>query len=157
MVGPDSLTQEDVQDQQEQQTDDTTQASADVASAAPSSEGSVSAEGAEEPSENGAAKRGRPRKQSTAKKTRTVELTLTVTGTAEGEWQADLVHGTNRVVRGLSISAAAVARAAKELHPDISEGIETVIDAAREQHRSRMEQLEAELEQVKRALAELND
>ncbi|WP_306750239.1 DUF6319 family protein [Saccharothrix yanglingensis] len=97
------------------------------------------------------------RAKSTAKKTRTVELTLTVTGTADGEWQADLVHGTRRVVQGLSISAAAVSRAAKELHEDIAGGIEDVIETARAQHRTRMEELEAELAKVKAALAELND
>ncbi|MFI9011748.1 DUF6319 family protein [Actinosynnema sp. NPDC053489] len=97
------------------------------------------------------------RPKSTAKKTRTVELTLTVTGTADGEWQADLVHGTKRVVQGLPISAAAVSRAAKELHDDIAGGIDEVIEAARAQHRTRMEELEAELAKVKAALAELTD
>ncbi|RKT53530.1 DUF6319 family protein [Saccharothrix australiensis] len=95
--------------------------------------------------------------KSTAKKTRTVELTLTVTGTADGEWQADLVHGTKRVVQGLSISAAAVSKAAKELHEDIAGGIDEVIEAARAQHRTRMEELEAELAKVKAALAELSE
>ncbi|MFC5055481.1 DUF6319 family protein [Saccharothrix xinjiangensis] len=97
------------------------------------------------------------RPKSTAKKTRTVELTLTVTGTADGEWQADLVHGTKRVVQGLAISAAAVSRAAKELHEDIAGGIDEVIETARAQHRTRMEELEAELAKVKAALAELSD
>lgn len=97
------------------------------------------------------------RAKSTAKKTRTVELTLTVTGTAEGEWQADLVHGTQRVVSGLVIPAIAVAKAAKELHEDIAEGIETVLEAARDQHRTRMEELEAELARVKAQLAELSE
>ncbi|HKN98017.1 MAG TPA: DUF6319 family protein [Pseudonocardiaceae bacterium] len=101
-------------------------------------------------------KRGRPRKQSTARKTRTVELVLTVTGTADGEWQAELTHGGKRVVQGLPIAAAAVVRAAKELHPEISGEIETVITAARDQHRARMEELEAELNKVKQALAELD-
>ncbi|QTR04655.1 hypothetical protein J7S33_07380 [Saccharothrix algeriensis] len=95
--------------------------------------------------------------KSTAKKTRTVELTLTVTGTADGEWQADLVHGTKRVVQGLAISAAAVSKAAKELHEDIAGGIDEVIEAARSQHRTRMEELEAELAKVKAALAELSE
>jgi Family of unknown function (DUF6319) len=103
-------------------------------------------------------KRGRPRKQqSTARKTRTVELILTVTGTAEGEWQAELTHAGKRVVQGLPVAAAAVSRAAKELHPDIFGGIETVLSAAREQHRVRMEELQAELDKVKQALAELDD
>ncbi|MGW4113069.1 DUF6319 family protein [Actinosynnema sp. NPDC004786] len=110
---------------------------------------------ADKPAEAEAKPAKRPK--STAKKTRTVELTLTVTGTADGEWQADLVHGTKRVVQGLSISAAAVSRAAKELHDDIAGGIDEVIEAARAQHRTRMEELEAELAKVKAALAELSD
>ncbi|WP_443216911.1 DUF6319 family protein [Saccharothrix sp. ALI-22-I] len=109
------------------------------------------------PQEESEAKPATKRPKSTAKKTRTVELTLTVTGTADGEWQADLVHGTKRVVQGLVISAAAVSRAAKELHDDIAGGIDEVIEAARSQHRTRMEELEAELAKVKAALAELSD
>ncbi|MCC8249585.1 DUF6319 family protein [Saccharothrix luteola] len=112
---------------------------------------------AEQPEQPAEAKPAAKRPKSTAKKTRTVELTLTVTGTADGEWQADLVHGTKRVVQGLPISAAAVSRAAKELHDDIAGGIDEVIEAARAQHRTRMEELEAELAKVKAALAELSD
>ncbi|CRK57437.1 hypothetical protein [Alloactinosynnema sp. L-07] len=97
------------------------------------------------------------RAPSTAKKTRTVELTLTVTGTAEGDWQAELSQGGKRVVQGLAIPAAAVSRAAAELHEDISKAIEVVIDTAREAHRARMAELEAELSKVKAALAELQD
>ncbi|WP_216213626.1 DUF6319 family protein [Amycolatopsis aidingensis] len=99
-------------------------------------------------------KRGRP-KGATAKKTRTVELTLTVTGTADGEWQAELKHGSKWVARGLEIPAAAVSRAAKELHTDLSGPIDEVIDAAREQQQAKVAQLEAELQQAKQALAEL--
>lgn len=101
---------------------------------------------------------GQPKKKrtkGTARKTRTVELTLTVTGTAEGEWQAELMHGSKRVVQGLSIPAAAVSKAAKELHGDISETIETVLHQAREQHEAKLAELEAEAERVRKALAEL--
>jgi polyhydroxyalkanoate synthesis regulator phasin len=101
-------------------------------------------------------RRGRP-PASSAKKTRTVELTLTVTGTAEGEWQAELTQAGKRVVQGLAIPAAAVARAATELHEDIAKAIDTVLDQARQQHRARMEELEAELEKVRSALAELQE
>ena len=110
-----------------------------------------------QPGQDSTSGKDRVRKQSTARKTRTVTLTLTVTGTAEGEWQADLTHGTTRIVRGMSIPASAVARAAKELHPDISGGIDSVLTEARDQHRNRMQELEAELEKVKRALAELTE
>ncbi|GDY29001.1 DUF6319 family protein [Gandjariella thermophila] len=141
--------------------------SADPAAAADSTDQAGAAENGAESGDSGrratpsgekeAPARGRGRKQSSARKTRTVALTLTVTGTAEGDWQADLVHGTNRLVRGMPIPAAAVARAAKELHPDIESGIEAVLSEAREQHRSRMQELEAELERVKRALADLGE
>lgn len=162
-MSPDSPIEQDVKEE----TDVTAPAAPSSTSAQPASAdggeqqagadaGKATTEAAEE--EASTAKRGRPRKQaSSARKTRTVELTLTLTGTAEGEWQADLVHGTNRVVKGLQIPASAVAKAAKELHDDISEGIETVLSAAREQHRAKMEELEAELEKVKRALADLSE
>jgi hypothetical protein len=100
-------------------------------------------------------KRGRP-KGAAAKKTRTVELTLTVTGTADGEWQAELKHGSKWVAQGLKIPAAAVSRAAKELHEELSVPIDEVINAAVEQQKAKVAALEAELEQAKQALAELD-
>jgi len=113
------------------------------------------AEVAPEPAAEQPAKRGR--KPSTARKTRTVELTLTVTGTMDGEWQAELSHAGSRVVQGLQIPAAAVSRAAAELHEDISKAIESVLDVARQQHQARLAELEAELSKVKQALADLQD
>ena len=101
-------------------------------------------------------KRGR-KPGSTARKTRTVELTLTVTGTMDGEWQAELTQSGSRLLQGLSIPAAAVSRAAAELHEDISKAIEGVLDAAREQHQARLAELEAELNQVKAKLANLQE
>ena len=101
-------------------------------------------------------KRGR-KPGSTARKTRTVELTLTVTGTMDGEWQAELTQSGSRLLQGLSIPAAAVSRAAAELHEDISKAIESVLDAARQQHQARLAELEAELNQVKAKLANLQD
>jgi hypothetical protein len=102
-------------------------------------------------------KRGRPKGAAAARKTRTVELTLTVTGTADGNWQAELKHGTKWVAQGLEIPAAAVSRAAKELHVDLSGPIDEVINAAREQQAAKVALLEAELEQAKQALAELDN
>jgi hypothetical protein len=104
-------------------------------------------------------KRGRPKAAaaaSTAKKTRTVELTLTVTGTADGEWQAELKNGSKWVAKGLPIPAAAVSRAAKELHEDLSGPIDEVINQAREAQAAKVAALEAELERAKAALAELD-
>jgi hypothetical protein len=104
-------------------------------------------------------KRGRPKgaaSASTAKKTRTVELILTVTGTADGEWQAELKNGSKWVAKGLEIPAAAVSRAAKELHADLSGPIDEVINQAREAQAAKVAALEAELEKAKQALAELD-
>jgi hypothetical protein len=115
-----------------------------------STNGQDTAEAEEKP------KRG-ARTKSTAKKTRTVELTLTVTGTLDGAWQADLMHGSTRVVQGLSIPPAAVSKAAQELHPEIAEKIDEVINAAREQHETRLRELEAEVAKVKQALADLGE
>ncbi|SNR72278.1 hypothetical protein SAMN06265360_11623 [Haloechinothrix alba] len=105
--------------------------------------------------EQAAPKRGR-QKGTTAKKTRTVQLTLTVTGTADGTWQAELKHGSTWVARGVDVSAAAVSRAANELHDELSGPIDEVITAAREQQQAKVAELEAELEQAKKALAELD-
>ena len=134
---------------QEQATEEETSAPATAATEPKDSEPTEQAEETPKP------KRGRP-KGAPARKTRTVELTLTVTGTADGEWQAELKHGTTWVARGLAISAAAVSRAAKELHEDLSNPIDEVINAARDQQKAKVAQLEAELEQAKQALAELD-
>lgn len=127
----------------------TAEAIEETAAPAESPEPTDAVEAADKP------KRGRPK--NTAKKTRTVELILTVTGTLDGSWQADLVHGTTRVVSGLSIPAAAVSRAAQELHPDVAKAIDTVISDAREQHEARLRELEAEVAKVKQALADLGE
>jgi hypothetical protein len=98
-------------------------------------------------------RRGRP-KGSTARATRTIELTLTVTGTADGDWQAELKQGNTWLSRGLPVSATAVSRAAQELHAELAGPIDAVIGAAREQRAARVAALEAELEQARKALAE---
>ncbi|MCX2728991.1 DUF6319 family protein [Saccharopolyspora sp. NFXS83] len=150
----DQVTSEETQAEQAptQPENGTAQAEADTAQAtAPADAAPADADAAPET----APKKPRPRKQSTAKKTRTVELTLTVTGTAEGEWQAELLHAGKRVVQGLPVPAAAVSKAAAELHQDISEAIEEVLSAAREQHEAKLAELEAEVERVRKALSEL--
>jgi Family of unknown function (DUF6319) len=101
-------------------------------------------------------RRGRPKGSTlTARTTRVVELTLTVAGGADGEWQAELKQGAVWISRGLPVSAAAVLRAAQELHAELAEPIETAIGAAREARAARVAALEAELEQARKALAEL--
>jgi len=101
-------------------------------------------------------RRGRP-KGSTVRATRTIELTLTVTGTADGDWQAELKQGSTWLSRGLPVSATAVSRAAQELHAELAGPIDAVIGAAREQRTARVAALEAELEQARKALAEIEE
>ena len=110
--------------------------------------------GSDDVTEPGKRRRGRP-KGSTARTTRTIELVLTVSGTADGEWQAELKQGAAWISRGLPVSAAAVLRAAQELHAELAEPIESAIGAAREARAARVAMLEAELEQARKALAEL--
>jgi hypothetical protein len=95
-------------------------------------------------------------KKSAGKKTKTLELILTVTGTADGEWRAELKQGTTYLARNLAVAAAAVSRAAKELHEDLSTPIDEVIEEARSQQAAKVAALEAELEAARRALAELD-
>jgi hypothetical protein len=101
-------------------------------------------------------RRGRPKAAtSSARTTRVVELCLTVSEGADGEWQAELKQGAAWISRGLPVSAASVLRAAQELHPELAEPIEAAIGAAREARAARVAALEAELEEARKALAEL--
>lgn len=96
-----------------------------------------------------------PTKRAGGKKTKTLELSLTVTGTADGEWHAELKQGSTYLVRNLAVAAAAVSRAAKELHEDLATPIDEVIDEARSQQAAKIAALEAELEAARKALAGL--
>jgi hypothetical protein len=111
---------------------------------------------ADPPTEPQPRRRGRPKgSTSAARTTRVVELTLTVSGGADCEWQAELKQGAAWVTRGLPVTAAAVAKAAQELSPELAEPIDAAIGAARERRAARVAALEAELEQARKALAEL--
>ncbi|MCU1628004.1 MAG: hypothetical protein JWP64_2953 [Pseudonocardia sp.] len=101
-------------------------------------------------------KRGRPKGSSTARTTRVVELTLTVAGSADGEWQAELKRGTTWIARALPVTAAAVQKAVAELHQDLAGPIEEVIVEARAAREAKVAELEAQLEQARKALAELD-
>ncbi|MGE0216522.1 MAG: DUF6319 family protein [Mycolicibacterium sp.] len=100
-------------------------------------------------------KKSAPRKAA-SRKTKTLELTLTVTGTADGEWHAELKQGSTYLARNLAVAAAAVSRAAKELHQDLSTPIDEVIEQARAQQAAKVAALEAELEAARKALASLD-
>ena len=108
---------------------------------------------AETPAEEKARKT--PAKKAPAKKAKTIELTLTVTGTADGEWHAELKQGTTYLARNVAVAAAAVSRAAKELHEDLSTPIDEVIEEARSQQAAKVAALEAELVAARKVLSDL--
>src|SRR5690606_1594252 len=78
-----------------------------------------------------------PAKRAAGKK-KTVELILTVTGTADGDWRAELKQGTTFLARDIAVAAAAVSRAAKELHEDLYTPIDAIIEEARSQQAAKV-------------------
>ncbi|WP_406232305.1 DUF6319 family protein [Nocardia sp. NBC_01009] len=92
-----------------------------------------------------------------ARKVKAPEVTVTLTGTADGEWSVDVISGKKRAVRGLPVASSAVAQAAKVLHPEVAEVVAGILDAAREVQQVKVAQLAAELEEAKRLLEELTD
>jgi hypothetical protein len=125
-----------------------------VESIAPVSTPSVDAAGSEAPAKEKPKKA--PAKKAAGKRTKTVELTLTVTGTPDGDWRAELKQGSTYLARNLAVAAAAVSRAAKELHEDLSTPIDEMIEEARTQQAARVAALEAELEAARKVLADLD-
>jgi len=97
-----------------------------------------------------------PAKKAPGKKPKTLELTLTVTGTADGEWRAELKQGATYLARNLAVAATAVSRAARELHEDLSTPIDGLIEEARSQQAAKVAALEAELEAARKVLADLD-
>lgn len=94
----------------------------------------------------------KPARKSSAK---TPEVTVTLVSTADGEWTVEALQGTRKVVRPVAVPAGAVAQAAKLIHPEVSEIVEGVLNAARTQQLAKVEQLRAELEAAQRALEDL--
>ncbi|MEV5649884.1 DUF6319 family protein [Nocardia sp. NPDC052254] len=90
-----------------------------------------------------------------ARKSKTPEVTVTLAGTADGEWTVDVVHGKKRAIKGLSVAGAAVAQAAKLLDSEVAEVVDSVLESVRTTQRAKVEQLQAELEQARRLLDEL--
>jgi Family of unknown function (DUF6319) len=95
-------------------------------------------------------------RKAAGRKAKTIELVLTVTGTADGEWRAELKQGSSYLARDLAVAAAAVSRAAKELHQDLATPIDSIIEEARVQQAAKVSALEAELEAARKVLADLD-
>lgn len=81
--------------------------------------------------------------------------TITLTASADGQWSVEVNNGKKRVLRPTSVSASAVAQAAKSLNTEVAEAVEPLLEAAREQQRERVEQLQQELATAQRMLDEL--
>lgn len=95
-------------------------------------------------------------RKTAGRKAKTIELVLTVTGTADGEWRAELKQGASYLARDLAVAAAAVSRAARELHQDLATPIDSIIEEARVQQAAKVSALEAELEAARKVLADLD-
>ncbi|ONM48226.1 DUF6319 family protein [Nocardia donostiensis] len=100
---------------------------------------------------------GKPAKSTAPRKAKTPEVTVTLVGTADGEWTVDVASGKKRTVRALPVASSAVAQAAKLLHPEVADVVAGVLEAARDAQQAKVEQLQAELEQAKRLLEDLSD
>lgn len=96
-------------------------------------------------------------KPSAARKAKGPDITVTLTGTIDGDWTVDVTSGKKRSVRALPVSSSAVAQASKLLHPEVAEVVDSVLEAARGAQQAKVEQLQAELEQAKRTLHDLTD
>ncbi|WP_067462538.1 DUF6319 family protein [Nocardia amamiensis] len=91
------------------------------------------------------------------RKSKTPEVTVTLAGTADGEWSVDVVSGKKRTVRGLPVASSAVAQAAKILHPEVADVVAGVMETLRGAQEAKVQQLQAELAEAKRLLEELSD
>lgn len=92
-----------------------------------------------------------------ARKSKTPEVTVTINGTAEGEWTVDVTHGKKRAARAVPVAGPAVAQAAKLLHPEVAEVVEGLLESVRGAQAAKVQQLQAELEQARKLLEELSD
>ncbi|MEV0245491.1 DUF6319 family protein [Nocardia sp. NPDC050712] len=115
-----------------------------------------------EPSETEAKAAAKPApakavKSTAVRKAKAPEVTVTLNGTADGEWTVEVINGKKRTIRGLPVQSSAVAQAAKILHPEVAEVVSGILDAARQVQEQKVAALQAELEQARRLLEELAD
>ncbi|MGW6334549.1 DUF6319 family protein [Nocardia rhamnosiphila] len=92
-----------------------------------------------------------------ARKAKTPEVTVTINGTADGEWTVDVTAGKKRTARAIPVTGTAVAQAAKLLPPEVSEVVDGLLDSVRGAQEAKVQQLQAELEQARKLLEELTD
>ena len=78
-----------------------------------------------------------------------------LTADENGQWSVEVNTGKKRTLRPKTVSASAVAHAAKALHEDVAAAVEPLLESAREQQRARVEELQRELADAQRTLDEL--
>lgn len=96
-------------------------------------------------------------KAGATRRSKAAEITVMLSGTADGDWTVDVVGARRRTLRGLPVAGSAVAQAAKLLHPEVAEVVESVLESVRTAQRARVEELQAQLDQARRTLDELTD
>ncbi|MEU7631896.1 DUF6319 family protein [Nocardia sp. NPDC049220] len=102
------------------------------------------------------ARQAREKNATPVRKAKTPEVTVSLAGSADGEWTVDVRTDKKSTVRALPMSGAAVAQVAKLLPPQVAEVVGTAMESARAAQRTKVEQLQAELEQARRLLDELS-
>ena len=83
--------------------------------------------------------------------------TVTLTADENGQWTVEVNTGKKHTLRPTTVPASAVGHAAKALHDDVAAAVEPLLEAAREQQRAHVEQLQSELADAQRALDELTE
>jgi hypothetical protein len=102
-------------------------------------------------------KPAKPKAKPAARRVRTpTDVTVTLHATPRGEWTVEVVVGSKRTIRARPIPAVTVLKAAKEFPDDVADAISAVLEAARDQHRERINLLQAELDAARRSLNELS-
>lgn len=83
------------------------------------------------------------------------QVTVTLSGSPDGDWTVEVMAGAKRTVRATPVPASAVARAAQHLHPEIVDAVADVLEGARTRQREKVENLRAELEAAQQELSAL--
>jgi hypothetical protein len=95
--------------------------------------------------------------RNTDRRRASAEVTVTLLGSAEGEWTVEVTVGKKRAVRPVPVQPTEVAKAARSLPAPVKEAIEASLTTARQRQVERVEQLRAELEAAQQALREFSD
>ncbi len=92
-----------------------------------------------------------------ASKKATASVSVTIFGTAENEWSVSMVRGARKPQRSRPVAPEAVDAAMRELGDDVTrDAVTSLLNAARDEAKRRVEQLSRELDEARQALAALD-